>query len=135
MPDKREEETGKVWVLDTETKGTGANMVPLERVLRKPGATDAVPGFGFRKLPRREAEEPTTREPYRFKVVDVMSRRVLAEDVDAREAVRALEPVRSIVDVSVFVWEPERERWRLLTYDEGRLLWRQRGRVDELADA
>jgi hypothetical protein len=28
---------GKVWVLDTETKGTGANMVPLERVLSKSG--------------------------------------------------------------------------------------------------
>jgi hypothetical protein len=27
----------KVWVLDTETKGTGAQMVPLEKVL-KPGA-------------------------------------------------------------------------------------------------
>jgi hypothetical protein len=27
---------GKVWVLDTETKGTGANMVPLEKVLRRP---------------------------------------------------------------------------------------------------
>ena len=26
----------KTWVLDTETKGTGANMVPLEKVLRKP---------------------------------------------------------------------------------------------------
>jgi hypothetical protein len=27
---------GKTWVLDTETKGTGANMVPLEKTLRKP---------------------------------------------------------------------------------------------------
>ena len=27
---------GKTWVLDTETKGTGANMVPLEKVLKKP---------------------------------------------------------------------------------------------------
>jgi hypothetical protein len=26
---------GKVWVLDTETKGTGAEMVPLEKVLEK----------------------------------------------------------------------------------------------------
>jgi hypothetical protein len=25
----------KVWVLDTETKGTGANVVPLERTLQK----------------------------------------------------------------------------------------------------
>ena len=27
---------GKVWVLDTETKGTGAQMVPLESVLKTP---------------------------------------------------------------------------------------------------
>jgi hypothetical protein len=26
----------KTWVLDTETKGTGANVVPLERIERKP---------------------------------------------------------------------------------------------------
>ena len=26
---------GKTWVLDTDTKGTGANVVPLEKVLRK----------------------------------------------------------------------------------------------------
>jgi hypothetical protein len=132
VPEKKEEQPGNVWVLDTETKGTGANMVPLERVLRKPGASDAVPGFGFRKLPRREAEEPEPREPYRFKVVDVMTRQTLAEDADAREAVRALENVRSIVDVSMFVWESEAERWRLLTYDEGRLLWDRRGSVEEL---
>jgi hypothetical protein len=27
---------GKVWVLDTETKGTGANVVPLEKTLAEP---------------------------------------------------------------------------------------------------
>jgi hypothetical protein len=27
---------GKTWVLDTETKGTGANVVPLEKVQTKP---------------------------------------------------------------------------------------------------
>jgi hypothetical protein len=26
----------KTWVLDTETKGTGANVVPLEKVLKQP---------------------------------------------------------------------------------------------------
>jgi hypothetical protein len=26
----------KTWILDTETKGTGANMVPLEKVLKEP---------------------------------------------------------------------------------------------------
>ena len=28
----------KAWVLDTGTKGTGAEMVPLEKVLKQPGA-------------------------------------------------------------------------------------------------
>jgi hypothetical protein len=27
---------GKTWVLDTETKGTGANVVPLDKVQKKP---------------------------------------------------------------------------------------------------
>ena len=27
---------GRVWVLDTETKGTGAEMVPLDKVQKKP---------------------------------------------------------------------------------------------------
>jgi hypothetical protein len=30
-----EGDMGKTWVLDTETKGTGANMVPLEKVQEK----------------------------------------------------------------------------------------------------
>lgn len=29
---------GKIWVLDTETKGTGAEMVPLEKIQRRPEA-------------------------------------------------------------------------------------------------
>ena len=132
MADEKEEAPASRWVLDTETKGTGANMVPLERVLRKPGSSDAVPGFVFRKLERRP-EQPEPHRPHRFKVVDLMTRRVLAEDADARETVRALEQVRRIVDVSIFVWEPAAERWRLLTFDEGRLLWDHRGRGEELA--
>src|SRR3954447_1333865 len=31
----------KTWVLDTETKGTGANVVPLEKVARPPAERDA----------------------------------------------------------------------------------------------
>jgi hypothetical protein len=33
----------KVWVLDTETKGTGANVVPLEKVVRPPEEREAPP--------------------------------------------------------------------------------------------
>jgi hypothetical protein len=121
---------GKVWVLDTETKGTGANMVPLDRVTTKPGS-DAVPGFVFPKLkppaPAPEAPKP----PRRFRVVDVQTRELLADDADARATITALEPVRSIVDVTVWMWEPERDRWRMLTLDEVRGLWAYRGRLAE----
>jgi hypothetical protein len=117
----------KTWVLETQTKGTGANVVPLEEVLRKP-ESEPVRGFGFRKPERREVEEPELREPYRFKVIDLMTREVLAEGVDAVSAVRVLEDVRSIVDVTIFVWEPTTERWRRLAFGESKLLWDYRGR-------
>jgi hypothetical protein len=117
------DENGKVWVLETQTKGTGANMVPLERTLKRP---DAVPGFGFRKPEPRAPAEPAPHEPYRFKVTDVMTRAVLGEDLDARGAVELLAGVRSIVDVIVYVWEPEAERWRMLSFGETRALWEHR---------
>jgi hypothetical protein len=120
---------GKVWVLDTETKGTGANMVPLDSVLRK--GSDTVPGFHFPKLKPPDPRELGPQAPRRFKVVDVQTREVLAEDADARTTIGALEPVRSIVDVTVSVWQPERERWRMLTMDELRALWAYRGRLEE----
>lgn len=124
----------KVWVLDTDTKGTGANMVPLERVLKRgsdAGPRYGFPGFDFRKsdVPREPADAPAEpRKPLEFKVVDVMSRRVLAEGADARATVAALEGVRSIVDVTIYVWDAERERWQMLTLAETRALWGHRGR-------
>lgn len=123
---------GKVWVLDTETKGTGANMVPLDRVLKKPGSEASK----VRVLPQpkpRAPKPPEPRQPRRFKVVDVMTREVLAEDADTRTAVKLLEDVRSIVDVTISVWLPETERWRLLTLEEARSLWEYRGRLEEPA--
>jgi hypothetical protein len=42
---------GKVWVLDTETKGTGANMVPLEQAQKQPDSAPARP----RRRPERRA--------------------------------------------------------------------------------
>jgi hypothetical protein len=43
--------------------------------------------------------------------------------VHAAEAIEALKEVRSVVDVNVFVWQEERERWRLLTFSEKRTLF------------
>jgi hypothetical protein len=119
---------GKVWILDTETKGTGANMVPLDSVLRKPGS-DAVEGF---RLPVLKPPAPTPQAPRplrRFRVVDVLTREVLADGADARATVELLQGVRSIVDVTMWVWQPEEERWRLLSLEEARGLWHYRGRL------
>jgi hypothetical protein len=123
---------GKVWILDTETKGTGANMVPLERILRKPGS-HSVPGFVLPELKPPAPSEPEPRKPRRFKVVNVLTREVLAEGADARATISALEEVRSIVDVTIWVWQPEAEHWRMLTLGESRALWEHRGRLGELS--
>ncbi|MDQ6821904.1 MAG: hypothetical protein M3076_16465 [Actinomycetota bacterium] len=100
-------------------------MVPLERVLVRPGA--AVPGFPLPELKPDAPPDPSAREPLAFKVVDVMTRQVLSEGIDARAAVAALEGVRSIVDATVYVREPGTTRWRLLTLAETKVLWDLRG--------
>jgi hypothetical protein len=59
---------GRTWVLDTETKGTGANVVPLEKVQRQPearpprasrpaGKTPARRGSGASRGPKRTPRE------------------------------------------------------------------------------
>lgn len=104
-------------------------MVPLERALKKPGG--AVPGFSLPGLKPLAPSEPSPREPLAFKVVDVMTRQVISEGIDARAAVAALEGARSIVDVTVYVREPDSTRWRLLTLAETRVLWNLRGTPGE----
>jgi hypothetical protein len=115
----------RTWVLDTSTKGTGAQMVPLESVLEKPKPSSE-PLFVPPKPAPRAPRPPEPRVPRRFKIVDVVSREVLAEGVSAREALAVLKDVRSNVDVRVYVRQPKADRWRLLTLDEQRLLWDRR---------
>ena len=110
----------RAWVLETSTKGTGANMVPLERVLRSPASTPTSIYVPPKPRPRPEPA-PEPRAPRRFKVVDVLTRQVLGEDLSTRETLDALRSVRSVVDVNVYV--ADRQRWRLLTMDEQRALW------------
>ena len=115
---------GKVWVLDTETKGTGAQMVPLESTLKQPQPKEHfLPATARRHKP---APEPVERAPRRFRVTDVVSRRVLGDDLDARATLGLLAGQRSSVDVNVSVWEPGEDRWRLLTLAEKQLLWERR---------
>jgi hypothetical protein len=124
MAEQKRQRTGRTWVLETQTKGTGANMVPLERSQKK--QIGPAPQFSFPKLkPRRSTPKPRQRRL--FKIVDVVSREVLADGVGAKAAIRRLKDVRSIVDVNVFVWEPTDKRWRRLTLSEVRILWSHRG--------
>src|SRR3954470_9436513 len=110
------------WILDSDTKGTGAEMVPLDKAEEKRTA----PGRGVIVAPERRERPPKParpRGPRRFKVVDVMTRQALGEDLDARAAVDLLKGVRSFVDVSVYVWEDEAGAWQQLTQREQRMLW------------
>jgi hypothetical protein len=112
----------KTWVLHTETKGTGAQVVPLESVTKR--SSEVEPVFVSRE--RRAAptpETPTPRPARRFRIVDLMTLEVLAEDASTAEAVELLKGVRSTVDVNVYVWQDEDERWRLLTLGEQGALW------------
>ena len=109
-------------------------MVPLERVLKQPSPSHepiSVP----RKPAPRPPKEPEPRAPRRFRVVDVMTRQVVADEASTREAIDALTGFRSLVDVNVYVWQPERERWRMLTFDEAREMWKLRDGLAEAAAA
>jgi hypothetical protein len=110
------------WILHTETKGTGAQMVPLESVTKRSGGPE--PTFGVRKARRaRPQESPEARAPRRFKIVDLMTRQALVEGVNGRDAVDALRDVCSVVDVNIFMWDEARERWRLLTLADKRAMF------------
>jgi hypothetical protein len=119
----------KVWVLDTETKGTGARVVPLEKALKRPAPSDE-PFFVPPKPRPRPEPAPEPRRPRTFRVVDVMTQEVLAEGAGLRATLGVLDGVRSVVDVRIFVWEPEPGRWRLLTLGEQQALWARRGAHD-----
>jgi hypothetical protein len=113
---------GKTWLLDTETKGTGAHVVPLDSVLKEPTAEQDLAIVALERPPRAtKSAEP--RAPLAFKVIDIMSGRLLAEGIGTRAAVELLEGMRSVLDVRLYVWMQYEERWRLLTLDEQKALW------------
>jgi hypothetical protein len=118
-----------VWVLDTETKGTGAEMVPLERLeerKRLRGRREPIRVIARDEPGGAEAvviEPETERGPRRFKVMNVLSRQVLADDVGLADALAALRDLGSVVDAKVYVWEPDDQDWRPLTMSERRTLW------------
>jgi hypothetical protein len=118
----------RAWVLDLDPSGTGAEMRPLDAVLREPEPQPDLALVRRKREPRPEPE-PEPRKPRRFKVVDVITGAVKAEDASARATVDLLDDVRSFADVRIYVWSEQAERWRLLTLAEQRRLWDLRGRV------
>jgi hypothetical protein len=62
-----------------------------------------------------------------------MTRKVVADDVDARRAIEALEGVRSIVDVSIYAWDETAEQWVRLNFGEAKILWELRHRTPKTA--
>jgi hypothetical protein len=115
------ERVGRTWVLRTDTKGTGAQMVPLESITER--RVNVEPVFVPAKPAVPAEPAPTPKAPHRFRIVDVMTRQTLVDDADAREAVEALRGVRSVVDVGISVWHEDRRRWVPLTFAERRLLF------------
>jgi hypothetical protein len=112
----------KTWVLDTETKGTGAQMVPLEKVLEKPAPAPRRPAAQAKPKPAAP-DAVESKQPPTFKVVDAMTRQVLAEGASTRATVDLLQEVRSQVDVSIYAREPKTGKWRPLSPREKKLLW------------
>jgi hypothetical protein len=114
----------KTWVLDTETKGTGANMVPLEKLLRRGGEPRGLDTVKLGRAPdRAPAVEPAAPAPLRFRVVDVLSGTELGRDLSTRDALGELTDMRTALDARIYVWVPASQRWRLLTLAEHRLMW------------
>jgi hypothetical protein len=115
---------GRTWVLDTETKGTGAHMVPLDKVTKRASPVEPVFVPRAPTAPRPPEEPaPKPRMPHRFRIVDVQTRQTLADEASTREVIDVLAGIRSLLDVNVYTWDDERSRWRLLTVSEQRALW------------
>ena len=120
----------KIWVLDTETKGTGAEMVPLEKALEGKRSAPERERISVIKRKAKGSEQETTeperdaepRGPRRFRVVHAISGRLLAADAGAREVAELLDGMRSVADARVDVWEAEQDAWRPLTLREQKLL-------------
>ena len=75
----------KAWVLDTDTKGTGAEMVPLEKLERqRQRGRDRERISVIRRTPLPPEAPPGDRQrdaERRFKLVNVLSREVLGDGV------------------------------------------------------
>jgi hypothetical protein len=121
----------KTWVLDAETKGTGAHIAPLTRRASSAPAELALVHLhpGVPQAGEGETAHADAPAPKRFKVLDVLTQQTLAEDVSAVDAVRALASLRSPLDAFVYVRDDGTARWRMLTLDDTRTLFALRKRA------
>lgn len=116
----------KPWVLDSSTKGTGAQVVPLKRAESRADGTAPLMISAKRERP---AKPPEPVAPRRFRVTDVMTRRVLADDASLADTVALLEEVTRLMDVDIYVRDPRAAKWQLLSRSEQQTLWDFRGRL------
>ena len=100
-------------------------MVPLDAVQPKPEPARAKMWVPPKRRPR-EPQAPKPRAPRRFRVVDVVTREVLVDGAGLRATLDVLASVKRPLDVNVSVWEPEGERWRLLSLAEQAAVWDRR---------
>jgi hypothetical protein len=110
----------KTWVLDTETKGTGAHMEPLRSHAQRAEPELNVTRFRPPESPPAPKPAPVER---RFRVFDVLGGRTVAEEVPIAAALRVLAGMRSPLDARVYVREAPGGRWRMLSIAETRALW------------
>ena len=119
----------RTWILDTETKGTGANVRPLEQAQERPDADRRrEPIFVPPERRPPAPAPPAPKRPPRFRIVDVMTGQALADGADGRATVDVLKGVRSVVDVRISRWDDEAGRWRPLSLAEQRAIWDLRSR-------
>jgi hypothetical protein len=112
----------KTWHLDTETKGTGAHVAPLEKASERRAQERELATVTLERPPR-SVQAPAPPGPRTFKVVDIRSAEVLGEAIDTRATVELLESVGSVLDIRIYVWVERTGRWRLLNLEEQRTLW------------
>ena len=79
-------------------------------------------------VPPSGAEATSAATPKRFKVVDVLSGSVLAEDASVKDAVAAVGTLRKSIDALVYVRE-DGGRWRMLSLGDTKALWELRERA------
>ncbi len=111
---------GKTWILDSETKGTGAVMVPLNKAkkLHKDKPLQVVQGISGRPAPKSRPRLPTL-----FMAKTIYGHRLKVK-VQGAELVRFLATVNRPQDIQIFAYDRKRGDWFLVPSHDSKLIWR-----------